>query len=114
MSRHAQEFADVDDIASQTLWRMVYARILARNGNGERGSDLMREAIELLEPTDSVVAQAETLVDLAEVLRMGRGTDADRVLEDALALSRRKRTLLRRRPCAFSPPRPSACSRCGC
>jgi hypothetical protein len=47
----------------------------------------MREAIELLEPTDSVVAQAETLVDLAEVLRQsGRGTDADRVLEDALAL----------------------------
>jgi len=47
----------------------------------------MREAIELLEPTDSVVAQAETLVDLAEVLRQsGRGTDADRVLEDALSL----------------------------
>jgi hypothetical protein len=47
----------------------------------------MREAIELLEPTDSVVAQAETLVDLAEVLRQsGRGTDVDRVLEDALAL----------------------------
>ena len=47
----------------------------------------MREAIELLEPTDAVVAQAETLVDLAEVLRQsGRGTDADRVLEDALAL----------------------------
>ena len=87
MSHQAQEFADADDIASQTLWRTVYARILSRNGKGKAALDLMREAIELLEPTDSVVAQAETLVDLAEVLRQsGRGTDADRVLEDALAL----------------------------
>jgi class 3 adenylate cyclase/Flp pilus assembly protein TadD len=87
MSQQAQEFADADDIASQTLWRTVYARILSRNGKGKAALDLMREAIELVEPTDSVVAQAETLVDLAEVLRQsGHGTDADRVLEDALAL----------------------------
>ena len=87
MSHDAQEFADADDIASQTLWRTVYARVLARNGNGKAALDLIRDAIELLEPTDWVVAQAETLVDLAEVLRQsGRGTDADRVLEDAVAL----------------------------
>jgi class 3 adenylate cyclase/tetratricopeptide (TPR) repeat protein len=87
LSHQAQEFADADDIASQTLWRTVYARILSRNGKDKAALDLMREAIELLEPTDSIVAQAETLVDLAEVLRQsGRSTDADRVLEDALAL----------------------------
>ncbi|HKO75485.1 MAG TPA: adenylate/guanylate cyclase domain-containing protein [Gaiellaceae bacterium] len=87
MSHQAQEFADADDIASQTLWRTVHARILSRNGKSKQALDLMREAIELLEPTDSILAQAETLVDLAEVLRQsGRGTDADRVLEDALAL----------------------------
>ena len=87
MSRQAQEFADADDIASQTLWRTVYARILARKGNGKAALDLIRDAIDLLEPTDWVVAQADTLVDLAEVLRQsGRGTDADQVLVDAVAL----------------------------
>ena len=36
MSHQAQEFADADDIASQTLWRTVYARILSRNGKAKR------------------------------------------------------------------------------
>jgi class 3 adenylate cyclase/Flp pilus assembly protein TadD len=95
MSHQAREFADADDIASQTLWRTVYARILSRNGEGNAALDLIREAIELLEPTDSVVAQAETLVDLGEVLRQsGRGTDSDRVLEDALALYEAKENVV--------------------
>ncbi|HET6657365.1 MAG TPA: adenylate/guanylate cyclase domain-containing protein [Gaiellaceae bacterium] len=87
MCRHAQDIADADDIASQTLWRTVYAKILARNGQGDRAMKLMGEAVELLEQTDSVVAQADTLVDLAEVLRMGeRPKDATAVMEDALGL----------------------------
>ena len=87
MTRQAQDIADVDDIASQTLWRTVYAKILARKGEGARALDLMREAVELLEPTDSIVAQADTLTDFAEVLRMGgRPKDANAIMDDALAL----------------------------
>jgi hypothetical protein len=45
------------------------------------------EAVDLLKRTDSVVAQAETLVDLAEVLRLaGRRKEADDVLEGAVEL----------------------------
>jgi ATP/maltotriose-dependent transcriptional regulator MalT len=95
MSRHAQQLADADDIGSQTLWRTVYARILARKGSRDAALILMGEAIELLKPTDSVVAQAETLVDLAEVLRRsGRGKDADEVLEDAVALFEAKENVV--------------------
>jgi tetratricopeptide (TPR) repeat protein len=87
MSRQAQLLADADDVASQTLWRTVRAKVLARNGNRDGALILVGEAVDMLGRTDAVVAQAETLVDLAEVLRLaGRSADADAVLEDAIAL----------------------------
>jgi tetratricopeptide (TPR) repeat protein len=87
MSRHAQQLADADDIASQMLWRTVQAKVAARKGNHDGALILIGEAVDLLKPTDAVSAQAETLADLAEVLRhAGRGKDADDVLEDAIAL----------------------------
>jgi class 3 adenylate cyclase/tetratricopeptide (TPR) repeat protein len=87
MSRHTQQLADSDDIASQTLWRTVQAKLLARRGNRDGALILVGEAIEMLERTDAILAQAETLADLAEVLRQsGRPGDADGVLEDAIAL----------------------------
>ena len=86
-SRHAQELADPDDIASTTLWRTVQAKLLAQKGNRDAALILMGEAVDLLKRTDSVVAQAETLVDLAEVLRLaGRRKEADDVLEGAVEL----------------------------
>jgi hypothetical protein len=61
--------------------------VLASKGNCDAALILVGEAVDLLKRTDSVVAQAETLVDLAEVLRFaGRRKDAEDVLEDALAL----------------------------
>jgi len=87
VSRHAQDLADEDDIASTTLWRTVQAKVLARNGNRDAALILIGEAVDLLRRTDSVVAQAETLVDLAEVLRLaGRRKEADDVLEGAVEL----------------------------
>ncbi len=87
MSRHAQELADADDIESQTLWRTVYAKVLARKGNRDGALVLIGEAVDLLKSTDAVLAQAETLMDLSEVLRIGgRRRDADEVMEDAIAL----------------------------
>jgi class 3 adenylate cyclase/tetratricopeptide (TPR) repeat protein len=95
MSRHVQQLADADDIASQTLWRTVQAKVLARKGNREGALILIGEAVDLLKPTDSVLAQAETLIDLSEVLRIsGRPKDADDVLEDAVALLEAKGNLV--------------------
>jgi class 3 adenylate cyclase/tetratricopeptide (TPR) repeat protein len=86
-SRQAQELADPDDVASTTLWRTVQAKILAHKGNRDAALILIGEAVDLLRRTDSVVAQAETLVDLAEILRLsGRRKDADDVLEGAVEL----------------------------
>jgi class 3 adenylate cyclase/tetratricopeptide (TPR) repeat protein len=87
VSQHAQELADADDIASQTLWRTVQAKVLARKGNCDLALILMGEAVDLLARTDAVIAQAETLADLAEVLRhAGRGKDAEEALDDAITL----------------------------
>jgi class 3 adenylate cyclase/tetratricopeptide (TPR) repeat protein len=95
MSRHAQQLADADDIASQMLWRTVQAKLMARKGNCDEALILIGEAMDLLTPTDAVSAQAETLVDLAEVLRhAGRDRDADNVLEDAIALYELKGNLV--------------------
>jgi class 3 adenylate cyclase/tetratricopeptide (TPR) repeat protein len=95
MSRHAQQLADADDVASQMLWRTVQAKVLARKGNRDGALILIGEAVDLLKPTDAVSAQAETLVDLAEVLRhAGRGKEADEVLEDAVALYELKGNLV--------------------
>jgi class 3 adenylate cyclase/tetratricopeptide (TPR) repeat protein len=94
ISRHAQELADSDDIASTTLWRTVQAKVLARKGNRDAALILIGEAVDLLKRTDSVVAQAETLVDLAEVLRLaGRRKDAEEVLEGAVELFEAKGNL---------------------
>jgi class 3 adenylate cyclase/tetratricopeptide (TPR) repeat protein len=95
LSRHSQKLADEDDIASQMLWRTVQAKIMARKGNRDGALILIGEAIDLLTPTDAVSAQAETLVDLADVLRRaGRAREADEVLEDAVALYQLKGNLV--------------------
>jgi class 3 adenylate cyclase/tetratricopeptide (TPR) repeat protein len=91
MSSHTHELADDDDIASQTLWRTVQAKVMARKGNCDAALILMGEAIDLLKDTDAVSAQADTLVDLAEVLRRaGRRGDADEMLGDAVSLFEQK------------------------
>ena len=93
-SRRAEELADADDIASTTLWRTVQAKVLASKGNCDAALILVGEAIDLLKRTDSVVAQAETLVDLAEVLRLaGRPKDAEEAIEGAAALFEAKGNL---------------------
>jgi class 3 adenylate cyclase/tetratricopeptide (TPR) repeat protein len=95
MSRHAQELADADDIASQTLWRTVQAKVLARKGSCDLALILIGEAVDLLARTDAVIARAETLVDLAEVLRpAGRGKDAEEALDDAITLFETKGNLV--------------------
>jgi ATP/maltotriose-dependent transcriptional regulator MalT len=87
MSRQAQQLADDDDIASQMLWRTVQAKVMAHRGDSDGALELVKEAVDLLTSTDAVSAQAETLVDLAEILRCaGRHKDAERVLEDAIGL----------------------------
>jgi len=95
MSHEAEELADDDDIASQTLWRSVRAKILAQRGSTKEALALAWEAIEIIERTDAHVMRAETFVDLAEVLRLAeREDEADGWLEKAIALLDAKENLV--------------------
>jgi len=87
MSSRAEELAGDDDIASQALWRSARAKVLARRGRNEEALRLAWEAVELIGRTDAHVTKAETLVDLAEVLRLtDREGEAEAALDEAVAL----------------------------
>ena len=87
MSHEAEHLAAEDDIASQTLWRSVRAKILGRRGRAAEAQRLAREAVELIGRTDAPLTKAATLVDFAEVLRISdQEEEADAALEQALAL----------------------------
>jgi tetratricopeptide (TPR) repeat protein len=55
---------------SQVLWRSALAKIRARAGEIERAEALARKAVQIVEETDFLNAQADTLLDLSEVLRL--------------------------------------------
>jgi class 3 adenylate cyclase len=92
--RAAERFVDVsiesaseDDLASQVIWRGTLAKLVARRGDGERAEDLAREAVARIRTSDFLNTQADTLSELAEVLRLlGRSDEAGAVLDEALAL----------------------------
>jgi tetratricopeptide (TPR) repeat protein len=87
----SEEAGASDDIGTQVLWRQVRAKALARRGQDGDAEELAREAVALAEPTDALDVRADALVDLAEVLRLGRRTDETKaVLEDAVRLYERK------------------------
>ena len=78
----AQELTEVsernasrDDVASQTTWRGVRARIFARRSEFARANELAREAAAIANRTDFLVWRGEALLDLAEVQRLGGDSD---------------------------------------
>jgi len=89
--RVSERHARSDDVSAQFLWRCVRAKILARRGQFEAADALTREALALVEQTDALNRHAKTLLDRAEVLRLG-GQFAEAVIpvEQALGLYERK------------------------
>ena len=95
MSQTAEELAAADDVGSQTLWRSARAKILAQRGRREEGLRLAWEALELIGRTDAHLTKAETLVDLAEVLRISeREDEAEAALGEAAGLLEAKGSLV--------------------
>ena len=83
-----------DDIITQALWRQVYARVLAHRGEHVGAERLAREAVALMESSDSLNWQGDALCDLAEVLQgAGRAQEAAALLEEALERYQAKRNL---------------------
>ena len=87
----AKALATADDVDTQALWRCVLSKIAARRGEFDKGEGLVREALEILEPTDAVLLRFGALLDLAEVLRLAQREDEARAaLRDAQALAEQK------------------------
>jgi class 3 adenylate cyclase/tetratricopeptide (TPR) repeat protein len=87
----AKELAPGDDVDTQTLWRCISGKILARRGSFDDAEILVREAVELLEATDAALFHHDALLDLAHVQRLaGNEQEARTTLEAALEIARRK------------------------
>ena len=59
-----------EDAEDQALWRRARAKVYARWGRKEEAQALVWDAVKLVDSTDSPVLQANTLLDLAEVLML--------------------------------------------
>ena len=90
----ASELGASDDAFTQTLWRQVRAKVLARRGEHAEAGRLAREAVAICEETDILDAQGDTYADLAEVLMLaGKPEEAAAALEQARCAGMRHRVL---------------------
>jgi tetratricopeptide (TPR) repeat protein len=90
-ARESERLTQPGDTASETLWRSVRSRLLARRGEADEALRLAREANAWIETTDALVSTADQYVTYAEVLRLaGRDAEAVAALERALELYERK------------------------
>ena len=67
------------------LWRATRAPILARGGAHEEAEALAREALRRACETEFIMLRAESLVELAAVLRCAGREGAGAALEEAVA-----------------------------
>jgi class 3 adenylate cyclase/tetratricopeptide (TPR) repeat protein len=87
----AEELAADDDIASQSLWRSVRAKVLARRGDLPAARRMATDAVDLVRRTDAAVTLGDALVGLGEVLEgCGDLAGAHDAFEEAVALFERK------------------------
>jgi class 3 adenylate cyclase/tetratricopeptide (TPR) repeat protein len=89
-SRFAEESrraAASDDLTSQSLWRGVRAKLLAREGDFPEAERIAREAVDVVLHTEWDESRAVALADLAEVLVLAdRREEAVDALRQALSL----------------------------
>jgi class 3 adenylate cyclase/tetratricopeptide (TPR) repeat protein len=91
VAEDSKAISAADDLDAQPRWRAALARVLASQGESGEAERLAREALDLLEPTDFIVLQAEVFDLVAELFAAaGRVDEAKSALERALALHERK------------------------
>jgi class 3 adenylate cyclase/tetratricopeptide (TPR) repeat protein len=95
LAEEAAAIAAADDVQPNVGARRIRGRVLARNGELAEGERLVREAVALSETTDFLDVQTVTRLDLAEVLTVAdRAGEARPLIEQAIALARRKGNVL--------------------
>jgi tetratricopeptide (TPR) repeat protein len=87
LCRMTDHRAAAEDTMTQTIWRGVQAKILARDGRCEEAEALAREAVALVEASDLLSHHGDAMLDLADVLRTCERTDeADHAIREGLAM----------------------------
>lgn len=90
LSERSEELGASDDVATQSLWRRVRAKVLARRHETEQAIRLAREAVEIM-PRDQLNFAADARMDLADVLALGGNREeAARAVGEALTLYEEK------------------------
>ena len=84
LARRGRELGQEDDLATQTLWRQVQALVHAHRGEHQQAVHLGREAVAIIDQTDSLNHQGDALCVLADVLE---ATGRDGEAADALAIA---------------------------
>ena len=93
-ARFIQVLKDLEDEHEAVHRRSLEAKLLARTGAADDAIALGREAVALAKTGDSLVFQARTLMDLAEVfLLLGHPREAAEAAEEALRLHERKQNV---------------------
>jgi tetratricopeptide (TPR) repeat protein len=83
----SEQAAAVEDVAAQSAWRSIRAKVLARRGQLTEAESLARQAVTLVRDTDAPDIQGDMLMDLAEVLSLAdRLDEAAPVVEEAIGL----------------------------
>jgi tetratricopeptide (TPR) repeat protein len=94
-TRISEGSAGAEDVYSQVLWRSVRSKCVAREGKTTEALDLARDAVTLVESTDSLDLRWHTLMCQAEVFRRaGRTTQAETVLHEAIRTAEQKQNLV--------------------
>jgi class 3 adenylate cyclase/tetratricopeptide (TPR) repeat protein len=94
-AQRGRELTNDQDLYSQAVWRLALALVRSSGGHHAEAERLAREAVAVLEPTDSLIEQGNALVDLATVLACaGRTDEATAALEEALDRYERKKNLV--------------------
>ncbi|HEU5477558.1 MAG TPA: adenylate/guanylate cyclase domain-containing protein [Gaiellaceae bacterium] len=86
-----RELGEEYDAYTQALWRQVLARVSAHRGELVEGERLAREAVAVIDKTDSLIFQAAAREALAEVLEAsGRASEAREALQEVRGRYERK------------------------
>jgi tetratricopeptide (TPR) repeat protein len=97
-TRVSERASAPDDRASQSHWRSVQAKILARRGRIEEAEALGREGLAIMEDTDDLDRRVLMRLDLAEVLELARrGDEAIPLLREAIEICEARGNVVRER-----------------
>jgi predicted ATPase/DNA-binding SARP family transcriptional activator len=95
LTRECEEASRSNDVHANVMWRSTRAKLFARRADFVAAEQLAREAVALAATSDFLLAHADALADLGEVLGLaGRRDEAAEAHRSAIELHERKGNVL--------------------